>query len=58
MALLIALGIWVLVSAAFTPLIGYFLSEAAERAEDEGVIAPFGAVEMLEARRGTPQPRA
>ncbi|MDE2181848.1 MAG: hypothetical protein KGJ78_02375 [Alphaproteobacteria bacterium] len=57
MTLLIALGIWVLVSAAFTPLIGYFLSEAAQRAEDSGAIAHYGAVEMLEARRGM-EPRA
>jgi hypothetical protein len=53
MALLIALGIWVAISAAFTPLIGYFLSEAAER--EEGTT--FVQHELLELQRGS-RPRA
>lgn len=53
MALLIALGIWVVISAAFTPLIGYFLSEAAER--EEGM--SFGPSDLGELQQ-TPTPRA
>lgn len=34
MSLLMVLGIWIAASAVLTPLVGYFLSDAAQRAAE------------------------
>lgn len=34
MSLLVVLGIWIAASAALTPVVGYFLSDAAQRAAE------------------------
>jgi hypothetical protein len=34
MSLLVVLGIWIAASAVFTPLVGYFLSDAAQKAAE------------------------
>jgi len=37
MSLLMVLGIWIVASAVLTPLVGYFLSDAAQRAAERRI---------------------
>lgn len=48
MNLLIALGMWLVVSAAFTPLIGYFLSHSEHRAHDRKAKDEFPRSDALD----------
>jgi hypothetical protein len=48
MSILTGLGIWFLISAALTPVIGYYLSEAAQRTEEQRGKASFAGNEGLD----------
>jgi len=57
MAVLEAIGIWLLVSAAFTPLIGYFLSNTPENLKEKNSMPVFGHADFFDLH-GSPTPKA
>jgi hypothetical protein len=48
MTLLVALGLWALVSVAFTPLIGYFLTETPGHAYERRAQLDFVSADILD----------
>ena len=57
MAILETIGLWFLISVAFTPLIGYFLSNAAENLKEENSTPTFGSADFFDLH-GSPTPKA